>query len=104
MDESVIENIKQRARSDAQKQQRHAMIIDAAEALLRHSDFDAMTMQAVASKAGLAKGTSYLYFPSREALMLAVRDRLFDQWIDNFATALPEWNNYEQGPSLPSFD
>ncbi len=89
-------DIKQRARTDSQKQQRHAMIIDAAEALLRQSGFDAMTMQAVARTAGLAKGTSYLYFASRETLVLAVCDRLFDRWIDDFAATLPEWDNHEQ--------
>ena len=88
--------IKQRARSAIQKQQRHAMIIDAAEALLRQSGFDAMTMQAVGRAAGLAKGTSYLYFASREALVLAVCDRLFDRWIDDFAATMPEWDNHEQ--------
>jgi len=89
-------DIKQRARTAVQKQQRHAMIIDAAEALLRQWGFDAMTMQAVARVAGLAKGTSYLYFASREALVLAVYDRLFDRWIDDFAATMPEWHNHEQ--------
>jgi AcrR family transcriptional regulator len=88
--------IKQRARSSSQKLQRHAMIIDAAEALLRQSGLGAMTMQAVARTAGLAKGTSYLYFASRETLVLAVFDRLFDRWIDDFAATLPEWDNHEQ--------
>jgi AcrR family transcriptional regulator len=91
-----VAGIKKRARTGAQKLQRHAVIIDAAEALLRQSGFDAMTMQAVARTAGLAKGTSYLYFASREALVLAVCDRLFDRWIDDFAATLPEWANHEQ--------
>ena len=89
-------DIKQRARTAVQKQQRHAIIIDAAEALLRQSGFDAMTMQAVAQGAGLAKGTSYLYFASREALVLAVCDRLFERWIDDFAATMPERDNHEQ--------
>ena len=81
---------KKRARTIAQKQQRHAMIIDAAEALLRQSGSDALTMEALAQAAGLAKGTTYLYFTSREALLLAVYNRLFDRWIDEFAGAMPE--------------
>ena len=88
--------IKQRARSSSQKLQRHVMIIDAAEALLRQSGLGAMTMQAVARAAGLAKGTSYLYFVSRETLVLAVFDRLFDRLIDDFAATRPEWDNHEQ--------
>ena len=91
-----MNDIKRRARSASQKQQRHAKIIDAAEALLRQSGFDAMTMQAVARVAGLGKGTSYLYFASREALVLAVRDRLFDRWIENFAAKKLECDNHEK--------
>ena len=88
--------IKKRARTNSQKLQRNAMIIDAAEQLLRQSGFDAMTMQAIARVAGLAKGTSYLYFDSRQALILAVYDRLFDRWIDDFAATRPRCDDLEQ--------
>jgi len=43
-----------------------------------------MTMQAVATAAGLAKGTLYLYFSSRESIVLAVYGRLFDRWVGRF--------------------
>jgi AcrR family transcriptional regulator len=64
--------------------------LTATEILLRQSGYDAMTMQAVATAAGLAKGTLYLYFTSRESLVLAVHGRLFDRWIDRFAAYQPE--------------
>jgi len=54
-----------------------------------------MTMQAVATAAGLAKGTLYLYFTSRESLVLAVYDRLFDRWIDRFAVHQPEFTGFD---------
>jgi AcrR family transcriptional regulator len=63
--------------------------------LLRQSGYDAMTMQAVATAAGLAKGTLYLYFTSREALVLAVHSRLFDRWIDRFAIHQPELTGFD---------
>ena len=75
----------QRARSETAKLAREDSILTAAEILLRQSGYDAMTMQAVATVAGLAKGTLYLYFTSRESLVLAVHGRLFDRWIDRFA-------------------
>ena len=77
--------VKQRARSTASKLERRDSIIAAAEILLRQSGCGATTMQAVATKIGLAKGTLYLYFPTREILILEVYGRLFDQWIDRFA-------------------
>jgi AcrR family transcriptional regulator len=54
--------VKQRARSEMAKSEREDSILMAAEILLRQSGYDAMTMQAVATAAGLAKGTLYLYF------------------------------------------
>ena len=80
----------QRARSEIEKLEREGSILTAAEILLRQSEYDSMTMQAVATAAGLAKGTLYLYFTSRESLVLAVHDRLFDRWIDRLAVHQPE--------------
>jgi AcrR family transcriptional regulator len=85
----------QRARSETEKLEREGSILTAAEILLRQSDYDSMTMQAVATAAGLAKGTIYLYFTSRESLVLAVHDRLFDRWIDRFAVHQPKLAGFE---------
>ncbi|MDC0459083.1 TetR/AcrR family transcriptional regulator [Alphaproteobacteria bacterium] len=80
----------QRARSETAKSEREDSIITVTEVLLRQSGYDSMTMQAVAKATGLAKGTLYLYFTSRESLVVAVYDRLFDRWIDRFAVHQPE--------------
>ena len=85
----------QRARSETAKLAREDSILTAAEILLRQSGYDAMTMQAVATAAGLAKGTLYLYFTSRESLVLAVHGRLFDRWIDRFAVYQPEITGFD---------
>jgi AcrR family transcriptional regulator len=85
----------QRARSESAKLARGDSILTAAEILLRQSGYDAMTMQAVATAAGLAKGTLYLYFTSRESLVLAVHGRLFDRWIDRFAVYQPELTGFD---------
>ena len=84
-----------RARSETAKLEREALILTATEILLRHSGYDSMTMQAVASAAGLAKGTLYLYFTSRESLVLAVYGRLFDRWIDRFALHQLELTSFD---------
>ena len=85
----------QRARCEAAKLEREVSILTATEILLRQSGYDSMTMQAVATAAGLAKGTLYLYFTSRESLVLAVHDRLFDRWIDRFAVHQPQLAGFD---------
>ena len=85
----------QRARSETEKLEREGSILTATEILLRQSDYESMTMQAVAKAAGLAKGTLYLYFTSRESLVIAVYDRLFDRWIDRFAVHQPELAGFD---------
>ena len=73
----------QRARSDEQKRERRDAILEAALAMYeRDPSFGAFTMGALAEAAGLAKGTLYLYFRTKEELFLALVGRLFDDWFD----------------------
>ncbi len=60
------------------KQERHDAILDAAERLLLRSPDRVANVAEVADEAGLAKGTVYLYFPSKEELLLAVHERSTD--------------------------
>jgi AcrR family transcriptional regulator len=64
-----------RATRDDEKRSRYHAILDAAERLLSTEPDRVSIMADVAAAAGLAKGTVYLYFPSKEALMLALHDR-----------------------------
>src|SRR5260221_14739255 len=47
-------------------------ILSAALKLFAHEPYQAVTMDRVAVAAGVAKGTLYLYFPSKDALYLGV--------------------------------
>jgi len=76
--------IRQRAIQAEAKQERHHAILDAAERLLTRSQDRMANVAEVADEAGLAKGTVYLYFPSKEELLLAVHERN----IDGFFAAL----------------
>src|SRR5512141_1522278 len=60
------------------KQERHHAILDAAERLLVRSTDRIANVAEVADEAGLAKGTVYLYFPSKEELLLALHERNID--------------------------
>lgn len=67
--------IKQRAVLAEDKQERQQAILDATERLLRRSPERVANVAEVADEAGLAKGTVYLYFPSKEELLLALHER-----------------------------
>lgn len=65
----------QRATQADQKVERYHAILDAAERLwLAHPDRMASVAE-VAEHAGVGKGTVYLYFPSKEELLLALHSR-----------------------------
>jgi AcrR family transcriptional regulator len=70
--------IRQRAIQAEDKRERHDAILDAAERLLLRSRDRVTSVADVADEAGLAKGTVYLYFPSKDELLLAVHERRID--------------------------
>jgi AcrR family transcriptional regulator len=70
--------IRQRAIQAEDKRERHDAILDAAERVLLSSPDRVASVAEVADNAGLAKGTVYLYFPSKEELLLAVHERRID--------------------------
>ena len=70
--------IRQRAIAAEDKHERFHAILDAAERLLARAPDRIANVAEVADEAGLAKGTVYLYFPSKEELLLAVHERNID--------------------------
>ncbi|MEW6545362.1 MAG: TetR/AcrR family transcriptional regulator [Bacillota bacterium] len=55
--------------------EKETMILDAAERVFAARGYAATTVKDVAQEAGVATGTVYLYFPSKEELFLALIDR-----------------------------
>ena len=55
------------------------VILDAAERLLGRFGYRKTTMDDLAGEAGIGKGTTYLHFPSKEAVFLATVDRIADR-------------------------
>ncbi len=70
----------QRARRAAEKAQRRAAILAAAGALLRSTGFEGFSMSVLARKTGIAKGTLYLYFETREEVLLALYVETLAAW------------------------
>lgn len=62
----------QRARSRDQKQERREDILRAARAHLAAVGFERFSLVPLAKAAGVARGTLYLYFPTREELLLTI--------------------------------
>jgi TetR/AcrR family transcriptional regulator, repressor for uid operon len=55
---------------------REARILRAAMACFARQGYYGTTMEEIAVEAGIAKGAAYVYFPSKEAIFLA----LYDTW------------------------
>lgn len=62
-------------RKEREKQQRKEEIIQAAEWVFFSKGFEQSTMEDIADKAELSKGTLYIYFKSKEDLHMAVAKR-----------------------------
>jgi AcrR family transcriptional regulator len=76
---------KQRAVTDALKDARHDAILAAARTLFCAGPFESIAMSQVAAAAGLAKGTLYLYFRTREEMFLTLLAKEISDWLGAFA-------------------
>ncbi|MFN8388214.1 MAG: TetR/AcrR family transcriptional regulator, partial [Anaerolineales bacterium] len=59
--------------------ERKAQIINAAEDVFTQKGFNEARMDDIADKTGLSKGTLYLYFKSKDDLIIAILDRMFQR-------------------------
>lgn len=71
-----------RARSEMQKQDRQDVILANARDFVAEVGFDAVTMAALAKRAGVAKGTLYLYFKTKEEVFLALTRQMVTDFVD----------------------
>jgi AcrR family transcriptional regulator len=67
--------IRQRAVAVEDKEERRQALLDAVEALFLEHPERMANVAEVAEAAGVAKGTVYLYFPSKEEMLLALHER-----------------------------
>lgn len=80
--------MRQRARQVHEKEGRRQDILAAGLRSFEGGRFGALTMAQVAKEAGLAKGTLYLYFPTKEALFLALTEDMLLAWFEALDEAL----------------
>ncbi len=71
-----------RAVREDQKERRRREILDVAWRLFRERRYGEITVSEVAREAGLAKGTVYLYFETKEELFLSALERQLVAWFE----------------------
>ena len=74
--------------------ERATRILDAAAGLFLRDGFAATSIEGIAATAGVSKRTFYARFPGKEAVFLAVVQRLVGTWLAGFDAAL------DSAPSL----
>jgi len=61
-----------RSLKEKQRQEREELILQAAEEMLAEKGYHETSMDEIAVRVGIAKGTVYLHFPSKEDLVMAI--------------------------------
>jgi AcrR family transcriptional regulator len=65
-----------------------SLLLDAAEEVFAEKGFTSATLDDIAGAAGYTKGAIYKHFATKEDLFLAVSDRYWRRYFDNFAEVL----------------
>lgn len=65
---------------DHEKKRREQFIIEQAIIMLETMDFSEITMNALAKKCHLAKGTLFVYFPTKETLFAKILYKEYSEW------------------------
>lgn len=80
--------MRRRAVKAEQKQERRQALLDVAWELFQNTSYQALTINEVAEHAGLAKGTVYLYFKTKEELFLSLQEQQLAAWFAEVNTRL----------------
>lgn len=75
-----------------QREQTREKILEAARSFLENGDFQGASTREIAKRAGVAEGTIFHHFPTKEALMIRCVTRQLAEAIDKgLYTMAPEW-------------
>jgi len=66
---------------------KRSLILDSARQLFRQHGYKRTSMDDIARDAGVAKGTLYIYFPSKEQLFIAVSQQFHDGMMEKLRAA-----------------
>lgn len=83
--------IKKRAvRADDKERKRDLLLEAAMELFDRATDMEEISMERIAARAGVAKGTLYLYFRTKEEIFLEIHRQDYAAWFEAFTAYLRE--------------
>lgn len=83
-----------KAKSQQQKLHRTNTILEAAEKLFVGADGELPSVIQIANEAGLAKGTVYLYFKTKEAIFLTLLERYLQLWFQDLDKQLRRYESH----------
>lgn len=69
---------------------RRAQLLETARAIVREEGTDALTLGALAERAGVSKPITYSHFNTRSGLMIALYKEIMDQQVEALARALEQ--------------
>jgi TetR/AcrR family fatty acid metabolism transcriptional regulator len=77
-----------RSLKERQRQEREALILQVAEEVLLEKGYYETSIDEIAARVGIAKGTVYLHFPSKEDLVIAIFARDMRSFLQNIDKAV----------------
>lgn len=77
-----------RSLKEKQRQERETLILEAAEEVLMEKGYYETSMDEIAARVGIAKGTVYLHFPSKEDLVVAIFQRDMERLLQLIKTTI----------------
>ncbi len=95
--------IKQRAISSEEKLERRRAILVAALELLAEADYQEISISSIANKAGVAKGTIFLYFRTKEELFLQLQIGEYKSWFNDINSRIHVLLQQEKKGSIDEF-
>ena len=73
---------------DSEKEQKRKLILEAATAVFLEKGYEAARVSEIVKRAGIAQGTFYLYFASKEEVFSGVADLFFQELLAEVALCL----------------
>jgi AcrR family transcriptional regulator len=83
-------------RREMTSDERHQQIVDASARLFQISGYEAVTMQDIADKIGIAKPTLYHYFRSKDEILLAIHEDFIEILLERLAERVEDTHGPEQ--------
>lgn len=79
-----------RKRKERERRQRQAKILETATELISEKGFEKITMDEIAERSELSKGTLYLYFNNKSTLYQAIRKEALEKLQEQFMATLQQ--------------